>query len=81
VNFPRRAYGMWFLAQYQRFGYLTSAPDYNGLVNSIILSDLYKQVAKAKRIPIPGDDMASIHIKLDGAVFDPRNPAKEAARA
>lgn len=81
VNFPRRAYGLWFLAQYQRFGYLTSAPDYNGLVNSIILSDLYKQVAKAKRIPIPNDDMAPIHIKLDGAVFDPRNPAKEAARA
>ena len=80
VPFPRKAYGIWALAQYRRFGYLKSAPDYDKLAKSLILTDLYKEVAHANKVPVPNDDMKPIHIKLDGVTFDPKKPEKEARR-
>lgn len=81
TNFPRRSYGFWFLAQYQRFGYLDEAPAYEEIVDDLILSDLYTEVAKAEGIAVPDDDMAPFDVKLDGVTFDPANPDEEAARA
>ena len=46
VNFPRRSYVYWFLAQYQRFGLLKSAPNYKAIADDLLLQDVYKQVAK-----------------------------------
>lgn len=80
TNMPRRSYGYWALAQYQRLGLLAEAPDYDALVDSLILSDLYKEVATAEGIAMPDDDMAPIQIRLDGATFDPKKPDVEAAR-
>lgn len=80
VNFPRRSYVMWFLAQYQRFGLLKTAPDYQGIANNLILSDLYQEVAQAEKIPLPNDDLSPISIQLDKATFDPAHPQAEAAR-
>ncbi|MBJ7347359.1 MAG: ABC transporter substrate-binding protein [Thermoleophilaceae bacterium] len=80
VNFPRKAYATWFLAQYQRFGYLSAAPSYKALANDLILSDLYKEVADAEGVKVPSDDMAPFTVKLDGVTFDPNDPAAEVAR-
>jgi nitrate/nitrite transport system substrate-binding protein len=80
VNLPRRSYGYWFLSQYQRFGLLDEAPDYEALVNDIILSDLYVEAAEAEGVTVPDDDMAPFEVKLDGVTFDPANPEEEAAR-
>lgn len=80
VNFPRRAHGLWFLSQYERFGYLDEAPPYQELVDELILTDLYAEVAEAEGVDIPDDDMATFEVKLDGAVFDPAKPGEEAAR-
>jgi nitrate/nitrite transport system substrate-binding protein len=81
VNFPRKAYGIWFMAQYQRFGYLKSAPAYDAIASELILTDLYKEVAAAEGVSVPDDDMAPFTVKLDGVEFDPTKPEKEAARA
>jgi nitrate/nitrite transport system substrate-binding protein len=80
TNFPRRSYGVWALAQYQRLGLLKSAPDYK-VIDSIVLTDLYAKVAEAEKIAIPNDDMKPFEVRLDGATFDPKKPADEAARA
>ena len=80
TNFPRRAYGHWYLAQYQRFGYLDEAPPYQELVDELILTDLYAEVAAAEGVDVPDDDMAPFDVKLDGVTFDPANPDEEAAR-
>jgi nitrate/nitrite transport system substrate-binding protein len=80
LPFPRRSHGIWALAQYQRLGYLTEAPDYNALVDDIVLTDLYAEVAEAEGITVPDDDMAPFEVRLDGVTFDPAKPEEEAAR-
>jgi nitrate/nitrite transport system substrate-binding protein len=81
VNAPRRAYGIWALAQYRRFGYLSADPDYEALVDKFFLTDLYAEVAKAEGIEVPDDDMKPFTVQLDKNEFDPANPTKEATRA
>lgn len=81
TTFPRHSEALWFMAQYQRFGYLKSAPDYDAVAESVILTDLYETVAKAEKVPVPDNDMTPFKVKLDGAVFDPKNPDEEAQRA
>lgn len=84
VNFPRRAYGHWWLAQYQRLGIMANAPAgaaATKIVDSLILTDLYESVADANKVDVPGDDMKSFSVKLDDAEFDPTKAAQEASRA
>lgn len=75
VNFPRRAHAAWFMTQYVRFGYLPSLPDVKGIASKLILTDLYKEVAKEMKLSVPGDDLSAFTVKLDNAKFDPNNPA------
>jgi nitrate/nitrite transport system substrate-binding protein len=75
VNFPRRAHGIWFMAQYVRFGYLKSPPDYQKIADTLILQDLYREVAGEMKVPIPGDDMKSFTTGIDQVAFNPADPA------
>jgi nitrate/nitrite transport system substrate-binding protein len=75
VNFPRRAHGVWFMAQYLRFGYLSQPPDYAAIADRLILGDLYREVAAEMSIPVPDDDMSPFTIQLDGIAFNPAEPA------
>ncbi|MEZ0541610.1 CmpA/NrtA family ABC transporter substrate-binding protein [Fibrella arboris] len=72
VNTPRKVHGMWFLAQYMRFGYLKSAPDYKGIAEKLILDDLYAEVARSMNVPVATDDMKTFKTTYDVA-FDPTN--------
>lgn len=75
VNYPRKSYGIWAMAQYVRFGYLKEAPDYNAIADKLILQDLYEEVAKSMKVKIPADDMKPFSLTMDKTVFDPKNPA------
>ncbi len=75
VNFPRKAHAAWFIAQYVRHGYLKELPDTKAIAEKLILSDLYKEVAKEMNVAIPEDDSASFTLALDGARFDPADAA------
>ncbi|MBJ7354310.1 MAG: ABC transporter substrate-binding protein [Thermoleophilaceae bacterium] len=81
TNVPRAGEAIWFLAQYQRFGYLDKAPAYDQIAESVILSDLYADVAKSEGVKVPDDGMAPFTVKLDNTHFDPKDPQKEADRA
>jgi nitrate/nitrite transport system substrate-binding protein len=74
VNLPRKAYAIWFMAQYVRFGYLKQVPDYRQIADKLILQDLYREVAASLKISLPDDDMKPFTIDLDQVKFDPNDP-------
>ena len=73
VNTPKKSYGIWFMAQYVRFGYLKSDPDYKNIADKLILSDLYAEVAKEMNVPVQ-PDMQAFKTTYD-VQFDPNNAA------
>jgi nitrate/nitrite transport system substrate-binding protein len=75
VSYPRLAHGIWFMAQYARFGYLKAMPaDAKAIADKLILQDVYKEVAKEVGVPIPEDDMKPWTMTLDKVKFDPTKP-------
>jgi nitrate/nitrite transport system substrate-binding protein len=75
VNYPRKSYAIWAMAQFVRFGYLKEAPNYAAIADKLILQDLYEEVAKSMNVKIPTDDMKPFSLTMDKTVFDPNNPA------
>jgi nitrate/nitrite transport system substrate-binding protein len=72
TNFPRKSHGMWYLAQYVRFGLLTTPPeDYKSIADRLIMQDLYKEVAAEMKIATPDDDMQPFTVTIDKRTFDP----------
>jgi len=71
VATPKKSYAIWFLAQYVRFGYLKTDPDYKGIAEKLILDDLFAEVAKEMSVPVQ-PDMQPIKTTYD-VVFDPNN--------
>ena len=76
TNYPRKAYAVWYMAQYVRFGYLAAEPDYKAIADKLILQDLYREVAGEMNIPVPDDDMRPFTIDLDNMTFDPNAPGE-----
>ncbi|TRX00207.1 CmpA/NrtA family ABC transporter substrate-binding protein [Flavobacterium gawalongense] len=74
VNYPRKSYAIWAMAQYVRFGYLKEAPNYAAIADKLILQDLYEEVAKSMKVKVPNDDMKPFSLTMDKTVFDPSNP-------
>ena len=72
VGMPRKAHVMWFLSQFVRFGLVKTAPDYKAIANKLVLSDVYAEVAKAMKVPLPTDDMKPIKTNYD-ILWDPNN--------
>lgn len=75
VNFPRQAHASWFMAQYVRHGLLKELPDHKTVASKLILTDLYKEVAKEMAVSVPEDDGAAFTVTLDQARFDPADAA------
>lgn len=71
VNTPKKSYAHWFLAQYVRFGYLKTEPNYQAIAEKLILDDLFAEVAKEMGVPVQ-PDMQVIKTNFDVA-FDPNN--------
>jgi nitrate/nitrite transport system substrate-binding protein len=75
VNYPRKSYAIWAMAQFVRFGYLKEEPNYQAIADKLILQDLYEEVAKSMKIKIPADDMKPFSLTMDKTVFNPANPS------
>jgi nitrate/nitrite transport system substrate-binding protein len=73
VNTPKKSYAIWFMAQYVRFGYLKTDPDYKGIAEKLILDDLYAEVAKEMGVTVQ-TDMQAFKTVFD-VQFDPGNVA------
>lgn len=75
VNYPRKSYAIWAMAQFVRFGYLKEEPNYKAIADKLIMQDLYEEVAKSMKIKIPTDDMKPFSLTMDKTVFNPSNPS------
>ncbi len=75
INYPRKGHGIFYMSQYVRFGYLKQAPDYKKIADTLIMTELYKEVAGEMKLAIPDDDMKPFKLKLDNVSFDPNDPA------
>jgi nitrate/nitrite transport system substrate-binding protein len=73
VNMPRKSHAIWFLAQYVRFGYLKTDPDYKGIAEKLVLDDLYAEVAKEMGVPVQPD--MQVFKTIYDVQFDPNNAA------
>jgi nitrate/nitrite transport system substrate-binding protein len=73
VNTPHKSHAIWFLAQFVRFGYLKTDPDYKSIAEKLILDDLFAEVAKEMSVPVQ-TDMQAFKTTYDVA-FDPNNVA------
>ncbi|MFY7900194.1 MAG: CmpA/NrtA family ABC transporter substrate-binding protein [Chitinophagaceae bacterium] len=75
VNAPKVGYGIWFLTQYVRFGYIPALPaNFKEIASKIVMDELYAEVAKSMNIAVPADDMKPFKTNLETIVFDPNNP-------
>ncbi len=76
TNFPRYGYGIWFMTQYARFGRLPAIPpDAEQIARTVILQDLYREVAREAGVAVPDDDMKPFLVQADKGEFDPMNPS------
>jgi nitrate/nitrite transport system substrate-binding protein len=75
TNVPRKAHAIWFMTQYVRFGYLKELPEVAKIADTLVLSNLYAEVAKEMKLAVPTDDMKPFTVKLDNVTFDPNDPA------
>jgi nitrate/nitrite transport system substrate-binding protein len=73
VNTPKKSYAIWFMAQFVRFGYLKTDPDYKAIAEKLILDDVYAEVAKEMGVPVQ-PDMQPFKTTYD-VQFDPNNVA------
>lgn len=80
TNFPRKAYVIWFVAQYRRWGLIREVPDYEKVAEVLVRQDFYREVARELKVPVPNDDMQPLTGFIDGVVFDPKNPEASLAR-
>jgi nitrate/nitrite transport system substrate-binding protein len=72
-NYPQAKYATWFLSQYRRWGMVTGAPDYEGVVKRVMRADLYEEAMKEIGYAHGGRDDTPEKL-FDGAVFDPKEP-------
>lgn len=77
TNFPWKSHGVWWLTQFRRWGMVKEAPDYAGLTNKVMRTDIYREVAKEMGITVPGTDMKKETL-FDGYEFDPAKPEEYA---
>ena len=73
ASFPHRSHGVWYMAQYVRFGLVRNPPDYNAATDAILMQDLYREVAGELGVPVPDDDMTPFVAQIDGVNFDPHD--------
>jgi nitrate/nitrite transport system substrate-binding protein len=69
-NYPQAKYCLWWLTQFRRWGMVSGAPDYQGVVRKVMRADLYEEAMKEIGVTHGGADNAPENF-FDGGTFDP----------
>ena len=69
-NYPQPKYAAWWLSQFRRWGMVTGAPDYAGVVRQVMRADLYEEAMKEIGWKHGGRDDKPETL-FDGITFDP----------
>jgi nitrate/nitrite transport system substrate-binding protein len=76
-NYPQPKYAAWWLTQFRRWGMVTGAPDYAGVVRQVMRTDLYEEAMKEIGWKHGGRDDKPETL-FDGKAFDPARPEEYA---
>jgi nitrate/nitrite transport system substrate-binding protein len=76
-NYPQPKYAAWWLTQFRRWGMVTGAPDYAGVVRQVMRTDLYEEAMKEVGWKHGGRDDKPETL-FDGKTFDPAKPEEYA---
>ena len=68
VNYPRISDGLWFIAQYRRWGMLAGELDDAAVAQAVHQTALYREAALAAGIAVPGERRSATF--CDGRVWD-----------
>ena len=76
-NYPQAKYGKWWLSQFRRWGFVSGAPDYEGVTKKVMRPDLYEEAMKEIGYAHAGanNDPETL---FDGKTFDPSKPEEYA---
>jgi nitrate/nitrite transport system substrate-binding protein len=74
-NYPQPAYAAWWLSQFKRWGMVTGTPDYKGVAQQVMRTDIYEEAMKEIGYKHGGRDDKPFTL-FDGKTFDPKNPDK-----
>jgi nitrate/nitrite transport system substrate-binding protein len=74
ASFPWKSHDKWFLAENIRWGKIPAATDLDATIAKVNRSDMWREAAKALKVPAPAGDSRGIEKFFDGKTFDPANP-------
>ena len=76
-NYPQRAFAVWWLTQFRRWGMVKDAPDYQGVANKVMRPDIYLDAMKEVGVT-PNVLEVQKFVLFDGGTFDVKEPEKYA---
>ena len=78
-NYPQPAYAKWWLTQFRRWGMVTGAPDYEGIVKQVMRGDIYTETMKELGVTDRAQDDSGWEM-IDGVKFDPKGDLEAYAK-
>jgi nitrate/nitrite transport system substrate-binding protein len=76
-NYPHRAFGVWWLTQFRRWGMVKQAPDYQGIASRVLRPDIYLEAMKEIDV-VPKVAEVQKFALFDGVPFDVKDPERYA---
>jgi nitrate/nitrite transport system substrate-binding protein len=76
-NYPQRAFGLWWISQFRRWGMVKGTPDYQGVVKRVLRPDIYLEAMKELGFTPNIADLQKVTFG-DGTTFDASDPEKYA---
>jgi nitrate/nitrite transport system substrate-binding protein len=76
-NYPQRAYALWWLSQFRRWGMVKETPDYQGVAKRVMRPDIYMEAMKEIGVTPKVADAQTLTFG-DGSAFDAGDPEKYA---
>src|SRR3954451_9395821 len=76
-NFPQPKFAIWWLTQFRRWGMVPSAPDYKGVAQEVMRTDIYEEAMKEIGVKHGGLDDKPETL-FDGVTFNPAKPEEYA---
>jgi nitrate/nitrite transport system substrate-binding protein len=77
ANYPHRAFGLWWLSQFRRWGMVKGAPDYQGIAKRVLRSDIYSEAMQEMGISSTVAEIQKVTL-FDGMTLDVAAPEKYA---
>src|SRR5467141_2742199 len=68
-NYPQRAFGLWWISQFRRWGMVKDTPDYQGVVKRVLRPEIYLEAMKEIHVTPKTADVQKITFG-DGTTFD-----------